>query len=366
MKVVKKREVPIRIPILEFVLNRISDQHPAYRKMKSDHINNKSGFKGENELDYFINLNPSKDLFNLQDIRLKISGRFFQIDSLIISATFILIIEVKNWGGRLIYDSKNKKVLQTYGNGEYKKFKDPELQVNRHKVQLESWLKKYHFKCPPILTLVVMSNPEVVIDFDEKNESTEKIVTPDHALEKLEKIQLSHQTQVLNRRDINNITKLISEKHTPKEFNVFKEYGITNNDLLPGVQCPKCNKIPMTKKYKTWFCPACHIHSAKAHEQLIKDFLLINSSISNKQCREILGLPPSSTRIVSRYLNKMNLPSSGSTSNRIYYSVTNPISTTTYSKYNKSQDSQPKGKGLLSNGKTYKLNGKRYESKGKR
>lgn len=318
MIVVKQREYPIIIPMLEVLLIRLPARHKKMLEIKDAYLKEKAGYAGEKRLDFFLEMLTSNNFYNLQGVRLKQSGKFFQMDSLVICPSFIAIFEVKNWGGILRFDKQNNQVLQTIRN-ETKKLEDPTLQVRRHLRQLKAWFKAHNLKCPPILTMVVMANPDVLIEFDVKNAITEMIIYPDSSIEKVEEFAKIYQERVLSTKEINHINKVILENDTPKEYDVLRMFNLTTADLIPGVSCPKCGQISMIKKYKTWFCPDCKIHSSDAHEKNILDFLLINGSITNRQCREFLGLPAKYLNYITRTFTKMGLPYEGKTSNRIYY-----------------------------------------------
>jgi hypothetical protein len=317
--IVNKRKIPIRIIVNDIVVSRLQKGHPKIQSIKSDTKKYYAGYKGEKNLDYFLNLEKSNAFYNLQDIRLELDHKFFQMDSVVLSPYFILDLEVKNLAGVLKYDSLNRQMLQFYDGKLLKKYPDPILQSQQHLLQFKYWLHQFNYKVPPIENLVVMANPDVLIDFDCKNESTEKIIYPYVALEKILKYQQIYKSPILTPNEIKTLSKLMIEKHTPEEYKILKKFGLIINEILPGVRCPNCNELSMSWKYRTWFCPTCKIHSANAQERTIIEFLLINWTMTNKQCREFLCLPPNSYNLVTRMIQRMNLPYSGSINNRVYH-----------------------------------------------
>jgi hypothetical protein len=314
----KRRKIPMSVIMNDALVSRISSFHPKRTEIIVDTKKYMSGYKGERQLDYHLDLIKSQHYYNLQDIRLKLANNFFQIDSTVFSSSIIVNFEAKHWAGVLRYDNLNKEIIQIY-DGEETRYPDPVFQAHRQALQFESWIKQHNFSCPPIEYFVVMTNPNVILDFDTKNEFTEKIIFPDYALEKLIQLPKIHLTQILTKKDINQISKLILEKHTPKEVNVLKRFGISPNEIIPGPRCIKCKQLSLIRKHRTWFCPTCQIHSPNAHEHDIIEYLLIHSSMTNQQCRIFLGLPPESMMLVSKLLTRMNLPYTGTTKNRVYF-----------------------------------------------
>jgi hypothetical protein len=74
----------------------------------------------------------------------------------------------------------------------------------------------------------------------------------------------------------------------------------------------------MVRKNKVWLCPHCLFHAKNVHQNALLDyFLLIKSSITNKEFRDFLGI--SSTKTASNLLSTLKLPAAGTNKGRIYY-----------------------------------------------
>lgn len=300
------------------LMNRLPENHPQMARIIEDYKNRKSGYNGEKELDYYLSLTPHDKYHIFTDLRLKIFGNHFQIDTLLINPTLLLILEVKNHSGILEYDSEHKELIQIW-NKKRIKHEDPVLQTKRQKSQLHNWLKKFGFPKIPIENFVVLSNKEVIMKFDAQNESTNRILYIDSVLDKLESLDKTYQNRHLTNKEIQRLSKLLLEKNEPYKKYILKEFNISSKELTPGVQCPHCNKFYMIRKLRTWFCTSCQIHSNDAHEHAIMEYLLIHHSITNKECREFLCLPPESSELVRNLLNRMNIPYKGSNKGRVYY-----------------------------------------------
>jgi ribosomal protein L37AE/L43A len=312
------RKTPYEVLLYEALINRLPKYHRLIPELTTEVKKRRAGFRGEKELDHYLGIPPRTKYTIACDLRLENSGTHFQIDSLVITPNFTLIIEVKDWEGTIKYDPETNQILQIKGKT-INRYDDPILQAKRQKIRLDGWLRKYKCKLAPIEVLVVMSNKDAVLVFDSKNETTENIIYIDAVLERLENMDKTHKTKNTTSKEINESTKLFLENRSYKKIDVFKKFNISQKDITTGVQCPDCNKFKLERKRRTWYCPDCKIHSADAHINAIHEYLLIHSTITNKQCREFLGLKPHQYQLVSSFLKNMKLPFTGTTRNRIYY-----------------------------------------------
>ncbi len=67
----------------------------------------------------------------------------------------MVIIEVKNISGILLFDEKFNQLIRINNKGVEERFPSPINQVWNQKEQLTKWLHKHSVKIPPIETLVV-------------------------------------------------------------------------------------------------------------------------------------------------------------------------------------------------------------------
>jgi hypothetical protein len=314
------RKTPYELMLYEALLNRLPKYHRLIPELTTEVKKRRAGFRGEKELDHYLDIPPRNKYTIVSDLRLEISETHFQIDSLVITPNFTLIIEVKDWEGTIKYDRETNQILQIKGKT-ISRYDDPILQSKRQRTRLESWLRKYNCKLAPIEVLVVMSNKEAVLVFDSKNETTENIIYIDAVLERLENLDKAYKTKATTFKDINKATKLFLEYRSYKKIDVFKKFNISPEDIILGVPCPQCNKYKMEQKLKTWYCPECKVHSNDAHIKAIIEYLLIHSSITPEQCRIFLKLPKTKTskNYITALLKKMNLPYTGTYRNRVYH-----------------------------------------------
>ncbi len=81
--------------------------------------------------------------------------------------------------------------------------------------------------------------------------------------------------------------------------------------------CEKCLSFSMVRTKGKWICPSCQFVSKNAHIQAIIDYLLINTTITNQQCRDFLVI--SSEHIAKHLLRSMKLSYVGKTNTRKYF-----------------------------------------------
>ncbi|QOR66058.1 NERD domain-containing protein [Cytobacillus suaedae] len=113
---------------LEALLRRLSKIHPKRQLVEKDYAIKSAGYRGEQSLDYFLSFLPEKNYMIFHNLRLKCNDNYFQIDILLVSPRFILIIETKNISGTLEFDHLNKQLIRTI-NDSINVYPDPVQQV---------------------------------------------------------------------------------------------------------------------------------------------------------------------------------------------------------------------------------------------
>lgn len=303
---------------LEAVLRRIGPDHPARAKAESMLRASKSGDWGERSLDYYTSFLNKEEHLICQGLRLS-SGQFhFQIDTLLIHSNFILILEVKNLSGTLIFDTRYNQLIQEIGNRE-EIYKDPIQQVNHQHFQFSLWLEKYKFPIHiPIYSYVIIANDKSkIVPKDNEELLMKKVKRPTKLLDLITNHRDNHQKEFLTKKNLRKIKTLFKKLHVPGNPDVLQKLNIPKDELMTGVHCPECYMMPMNRVHGKWICPDCHIRSKTAHLQALHDyFLLLHPSITNKQARDFLHI--NSIKASTRILTSLHVEYHGSTSNRTY------------------------------------------------
>jgi hypothetical protein len=317
--IIKPRIKPIRITVNEALLRRLPANHYKREVIKGDLLKRKAGFRGEQSLDYYFSFLSDEDFYFLHDLRLPYRHHFFQIDTLILTSYFLLIIEVKNISGTLLFDRTFNQLIRTKGD-KTEGFADPISQVSRHQYQLGQWMKSMQLTPLPIESIVVMSNPAGIIKTENKVAELQvqkKVIHAEQLMHFITNLRNVHNKEILSRKLIKKLNKMLLKSHTPPNIDIHSSYQIPISDIKTGVQCSECLFTPLQKARFGWPCPHCKTILKDGHIQAVEDyFLLISPTINNRQCRDFLHL--SSDDTAYRILTSMNLSHNGKTKGRVY------------------------------------------------
>ncbi|KLA28709.1 nuclease-related domain-containing protein [Bacillus cereus] len=311
--IVKERQMPMYLRQLEALSRRLPAHHPKRGMVAESLAKHKAGYKGEQAINYPLSFLPEETYSILHDIRLFDQNHHFQIDTIIISAYFLLFLEIKNIAGTLLFDSKfNQLIRISEGNSEC--FPDPILQVKRQEEQFRKWLSLNGFSRFPIESLVVISNPRTIIKASDDN-LPNKIIHSANLPHKIKWFESKYKKKTI--KNVDDLICQIVRHHTPLQQNILEQFKIKKGELLNGVRCEVCSIMPMLKLKKGWYCSNCKAISKVAHEDAIHDYvLLISGTCTNMQLKEFLHVQSSAT--VHRLLQTMNIPHTGDNKGRIY------------------------------------------------
>lgn len=311
--IIVPRFIPLNVHFGQALIPRLSPDHPKIPYIEKDIRLFLSGYRGEVKTDYHLQFLDDKNHLIFRGLRLPDEQSSFQMDTLILTRSYLCIIETKNHIGEITINKEQFTQKSIYGE---KGYTNPLTQVNIHKEKLEQWLEKHRLPKLPILTLVVLSNQSAII----KSEATailSQLCKVDNVRNKLLPLTNPYSEYLLTARGLKKTAKLLLQDNTPLFPNLQKLYQIAPKSLIPGVRCPHCATFHMLRKDRVWVCPNCLTHSRMAyHDALLDYFLLVNSSISNKEFRDFIGVDKMKT--ATYMLAALNLPTSGFKKGRVY------------------------------------------------
>ena len=261
-----------------------------------------------------------KDKFRiLNGLRLEIDGEAFQIDTLILTLGYAIIVEIKNLAHKIIYDTTHDQLLQEMPSGLQKRYENPINQAERQRLCLNKWLHHHGFPPIPIETIIVNSHPRAILKtLSEKTNTKINIFNVENLPKQIQNIDVLYLKEVLSQDVLNALVKTLKKAHRPPTYDLLKEYNIKYDELIKGVPCPTCGYCPMERIYGGWYCSKCQCRSKTAHETAINVFLLlVKPTITNSECRDWLRL--GSDDLARRFLINMGLKSNGKTKSRIYF-----------------------------------------------
>ncbi|AZB44398.1 NERD domain-containing protein [Bacillus sp. FJAT-42376] len=315
--IVKERKTPLKILKLQALLRRIPPNHPKIPFLKEELYKRLAGFRGEKSLDYHLSQMDDSSTYILHDIRLKNGKGVFQIDTLILTNRFVLIIEVKNLAGTIYFDSIFNQLIRTK-DGQETGFLDPLLQIQRLESSFRNWLMIKGFELLPVTGIVVISSPQTIIKAPEQNSASviKKVLHAEKLISKYEEINTNYKKCFYDEKQMKKIGRLLNKHHEEENSSILERYNIHRNELLKGVMCPACQEI-IEKCHGSWFCGKCHAYFKHAYIDAVNDYyLLIGDRITNKAMRDFLSI--NSISAATRLLQSLNLKSAGQNKGRVY------------------------------------------------
>ena len=314
----KAIQIPLKVESLEAALLRLSKNYVKRPRVEQELGIAKAGYFGEKSIDYYLKDFSSNHFHILHDLRLRISNdNFFQIDILINTPNYLLIIEVKNYIGTLYFEGNFKQLIREK-NGVEEGMENPIPQVINQQRKLKKWLDINNLPSLPIIPLVVIANPTTIIKASsDYKEALEMVYLADNLPAKILSIQQTFNTRRKIIHDLDSFSNHLINCHEPKEVDILQQLKIPESAILTGVYCPNCLALPMSRKKGSWHCPKCLFVSKDAHILSLKHYyLLLGKTITNQKLRTFLHLPSPYT--ASRILRSMNLKYTGSTKFRQY------------------------------------------------
>ncbi|WP_053366791.1 nuclease-related domain-containing protein [Bacillus sp. FJAT-27245] len=312
---IKARGVPIWIQCLEALLRLLPSNHRLIPDIRRNLKYRKKGYNGEKSSDYYAGLLDQKEFLILHDLTLFHKKLHFQIDTLILTARFFLIIEIKSLEGELYFNHVTGQLTvsrhETVSGAD-----NPLIQALNHCIQLRGWLAANKMKRVPIEHLAIISNTQSVIKCS--NHETARHVGTDKSLPlKVMELSKHYKEELLSEKELKKIARMIKKAHSPQPVNIMGLYKLKHEELLKYIACQNCGCRPMERVRGAWHCKKCFANSKDAHVTVISDHLLVQENrISNRECRDLLGV--NSVKLANKLLTGMALSKEGNTRGRTY------------------------------------------------
>lgn len=319
----KQHDPPLHLYKLKALMNRIPSYHPQYEKVKEQMAMQNAGHFGEKSLEFPLSFLEEKRFMIYHDLRISDGLHHFQIDTLVISQQYLLIIEVKNISGTLMFDPIFNQMIRISEMKE-ESFPNPLTQVERQRTQLQSFLSNLKLSTIPIETLIVVSNRSTVLKAtQEVNAIASKVIRTEYLPTKVKSLDKRHTEERLSIKEVRKLGRNLLKNHEPLDRDVLKRFAISSTELLTGVACPRCSLMPMKRLHGRWHCKYCCLYSKDAHVKALNDYaLLVSKEITNQKLREFLHIE--SISAASKMLSSMNLECKGTRKGRKYYLRVDP------------------------------------------
>ncbi|WEG13188.1 nuclease-related domain-containing protein [Pullulanibacillus sp. KACC 23026] len=317
--IVKPRDYPIDLRQLEAIRRNYRFNDAKSLEIESEIINREMGFRGERQLDYYLSMITDEPIYVLHNLRLCGQNMYFEIDTILLSPFFCLLIDVKNYKGHLYFDQLLKQCIRTYKENK-EGIQDPISQSEMHLYCMQDFWKNNNLPVTTFLPLVVIAFATTSVSTNQGLEKNlhQMVIHSHHLIKRLQTVYKSHPKKIFTKNQLQTISKFLLSKHVPKCPSAMKKLSLQPTDFHQGVQCPSCKLFSMIWKVAKWYCPSCGAISKNAHYQALSDyFLLHNPSITSAQFQKMMDLP---TMDVSRRLlqNVQGLQKIGNTYNTTY------------------------------------------------
>lgn len=274
--------------------HRLPTHHERYQLIQKKVNNELAGFHGEKRMLYPLSKFQSYCKI-LPNIRLNLHTHHFQMDFLIISPKFILILESKYYSDDLLFDDTVHQVIQQKGQ-ETKVYDDPVLQVEEQAYQLSNWLDRFNLSNLPIEHYVVMTNSNTRLQIESTNTHHAQRVISLQRLPSLFRELMGKHENSLSVKEINLLADQISQNHKPYIPDILQVNKIVRSEIDSGVFCMNCGSLGMRMIRRRWQCTECGCREKLAHEHALKDYyLLFGGEITNREFRSFTGLESGST-----------------------------------------------------------------------
>ncbi|PKR77774.1 hypothetical protein CEY16_07535 [Halalkalibacillus sediminis] len=287
--------VPSGLLKLLAIEKNLKGNHPRTSLIRNEVGVLSAGYHGENEMNYYLDMLMDEKLIALRNVRLSLMGKFFEIDLLILTPTFMLVTEVKNLTGVVLIDHRSGRMFQ-HINSKEKRYRDPILQVDSQAKQLEYFLKKKGVRFPPIHQLVVFVNRNVHFKGYDDQKLDDRIISAYKFPATFQEIKRDSSGVEVN-WNIAYLAEMLESSIIPKDYKWLQYFELNYGDFEPGVKCAECSrKMFRDYKLKNWVCCGCGYASHWAFVESLKDFYLIfGDQITNRQARWWLGVESDST-----------------------------------------------------------------------
>jgi hypothetical protein len=318
---VKELTPPQRLILTEILAGRLTIGHYKHAEVEKDIARRRAGYRGELALEGYVKQLPENKYFIFHDLQLQIHGVHFQIDTLLLSQYFNLLIEAKNISGTLTFDRVFKQLIRKNADGTEDVFEDPRIQAQYHQILLNRFLRENGMNLLPIERLVFFSSIKTNLKVQPgDNSDFSRVCKAREIFLKIDGFEQTFQHKKVELPKIEELGQLLLSSHSPKQINILNEYGLTTKDIRPGVRCPECKSIPMLYVKGEWRCHSCK-HTSKDVQlaaQTVNDYFhIIKPTITNSEFRQFLQLP--SNNVSQKNLHSLNLKSTGKTKNRLYF-----------------------------------------------
>ncbi|MDN7226598.1 nuclease-related domain-containing protein [Planococcus liqunii] len=308
--ILKKRSEPPEIFQLESLLQRIPFNHSQFPHWTEKLRRITAGFHGEQRVDSFWQeITLPIPHYLIHDLFIKKKHSTHQMDTILVTSRFILVLEIKSISGLLHFDQQTRQFSRTNKDGSIDGMRNPDDQVRRHEKWLEQFLTERKLDLP-VIGAIVFAYPSAVI----QSKAGNRIVIQSSGLPHLlDELLASYQQDILSKALTKKLAVQLLKLHSIKQLPEL----ILPPDYFRGVFCPKCQKGQLHYYWRKWACKSCSFSDPAAYLTAIEQYrVLCGPTITNRQFRDFIDLKDPA--VTSKLLKDAKMPFEGSYKDRVY------------------------------------------------
>ncbi|SOC40235.1 nuclease-related domain-containing protein [Ureibacillus acetophenoni] len=299
-----------KLIMLESLMRRLAPADSDYSYFKESYQRQVAGFEGEKFVDRewfdMPNLGSHYLFFNYE-----FENKFgfpHQIDTLLLTTKFLLILEIKNISGQVDIDEDKHQMIITRPDGTLKSYRNPLDQIRRHSQHL-ILLTQLNVSLP-IVGALVFSNPATIIGNVPKNFPIFHSSGLRFFVQKL----LKNYPEILQEKRLEKLSGDLLSKLKRQEV----KPTINLSRIKKGVLCENCHfQIEMKYQGGLWHCAECGCRNKKSILQAFHDYrVLVSNKITNSEFREFFGIE--SIDAASKILIRLGIETVGEKRGRHY------------------------------------------------
>lgn len=305
--IIKPLSYPLALKQLEAIQKRLPPEHPKAEKVNQQLMMKSAGYKGEKNLEYPLSFLDSDTYSIFFDLRLFDGKHHFQMDALILSSSFIVILEVKNIAGTLYFDTGFNQLIRTYNNTQ-ESFPDPLIQIKRQEAQFTIWCKQQSIPEIPIHSFVVISSPKTILTASPDQPPPHHSVIPNLMVhKKILELTNKFSDNLILAHELHQVGLKLLANHSSAKVNMLQTMQIEKYEIQPGVICDHCRFLPLEYvRRQGWKCSRCSKYTIDGAQKALRDYgLIINRRISTKDAK--LFLKTNSGPLVRSLFKSMDL-----------------------------------------------------------
>ncbi|MFD2044409.1 nuclease-related domain-containing protein [Ornithinibacillus salinisoli] len=307
---VKPHDKLVEVLRLQVLESRLIYNHPQMETVINDLRIKLAEVRGEEQLDYPLGFLNNQEYLILHNLRIQDENGFFQIDTLVIYRSYLLILEAKNWYGTLLFD-KEGNVIRIGDDGKEEGFPNPIVQVKMQEYRLRKWLHNIGFSDLPIHYFVVISFSSTILKSISPDENIpSNIIHSNKLYLKIRELNQVNEQSLYVHDQLLKLSNILIQAHSPSTANVLLKYKISRDDIQTGVKCPCCQTNIMIRSKQKWHCRLCNYFSKDAHVKALLEYkLLFGNRINIREAGEFLQVE--SRHTVKRLLQSAGCQNSG-------------------------------------------------------